>query len=553
MQVTPRARSVLERSSLGLFVGRTARKRRRRWPWALGALAAVAVAALAFAFFAWPRGALGLDPAGLAQLRRPSFGGSLVRVSVRSADGASIPVSLRRDGTLWPTRRVAPGTRLFVEVVFGRPSWIGWIAGRSQKLRLELTAPRARVKERWLRVKAGAPVRVSFNQPVREIELTGLGTPRLRHLPQPMRTVALGRLGQAGSVGVSAVAQTWERLPPATSVTWFPPGEAAMLLASPKPGSQLGPDTPLRLRFSEPMSRLLHGLVPSLEPVAAGRWRRADAHTLVFTPRGYGFGLDARVQLKLPVLVERVGDASKPTKTIAWGTPAGSELRLQQLLALLGYLPLRWTPAQTDAARTIRRQLAAAVHPPAGSFRWRYPNTPASLVDLWQAGRYNVVARGAIMTFEDAHGLPVEGYAGRRVWQALIADTIAGKRRDDGYSYVYVHLDVPQSLNLWHDGHTILSSPGNTGVPAAPTQLGTFPVFEHIRIGTMAGTNPDGSHYDDHGIRYISYFNGGDAIHAFNRASFGTPQSLGCVELPLAGAAKVWPYTPIGTLVTIEN
>ena len=59
--------------------------------------------------------------------------------------------------------------------------------------------------------------------------------------------------------------------------------------------------------------------------------------------------------------------------------------------------------------------------------------------------------------------------------------------------------------------------------------------------------------YDDPGIRYISYFHGGDAIHAFNRSSFGTPQSLGCVELPLRAAAKVWPYTPIGTLVTVEN
>ena len=74
---------------------------------------------------------------------------------------------------------------------------------------------------------------------------------------------------------------------------------------------------------------------------------------------------------------------------------------------------------------------------------------------------------------------------------------IDGKRRHGGYSYVYVHQTVPQSLNLWHNGHTILSSPGNTGVPAAPTQLGTFPVFEHIPIGTMSGTNPDGSHYND--------------------------------------------------------
>ena len=63
----------------------------------------------------------------------------------------------------------------------------------------------------------------------------------------------------------------------------------------------------------------------------------------------------------------------------------------------------------------------------------------------------------------------------------------------------------------------------------------------------------DEHHDTDPGIRYISCFNHGDAIHAFTRSSFGTPQSLGCVELPLAAAAKVWPYTPIGTLVTVES
>jgi lipoprotein-anchoring transpeptidase ErfK/SrfK len=89
-------------------------------------------------------------------------------------------------------------------------------------------------------------------------------------------------------------------------------------------------------------------------------------------------------------------------------------------------------------------------------------------------------------------------------------------------------------------------------VPSAPTQSGTFPVFEHIPSGTMSGTDPDGTHYHDPGVLWISYFNGGDALHAFPRASYGTPQSLGCVELPLAAAAKVWPYTPVGTLVTIE-
>ena len=157
------------------------------------------------------------------------------------------------------------------------------------------------------------------------------------------------------------------------------------------------------------------------------------------------------------------------------------------------------------------------------------------------------------MMFQQTHNLTVDGLAGPVFWRALISDALAGKRRDEGYSYVFVHRNVPQSLNLWHNGEVILTSPGNTGVPAAPTELGTFEVFEHVPSGTMAGTNPDGSHYNDPGIRWISYFHHGEAIHAFTRGSFGTPQSLGCVELPLAAAAKVWPYTPVGTLVTIMN
>ena len=51
---------------------------------------------------------------------------------------------------------------------------------------------------------------------------------------------------------------------------------------------------------------------------------------------------------------------------------------------------------------------------------------------------------------------------------------------------------------------------------------------------------------------WISYFNGGEALHGFIRPSYGTPQSLGCVEMKYENAKKIWPYTPIGTLVTIR-
>ena len=67
----------------------------------------------------------------------------------------------------------------------------------------------------------------------------------------------------------------------------------------------------------------------------------------------------------------------------------------------------------------------------------------------------------------------------------------------------------------------------------------------------MSGTNPDGSTYNDPGIQWISYFNGGDALHAFTRAQYGFPQSLGCVEMTYANAETMFPLTPLGTLVTV--
>jgi lipoprotein-anchoring transpeptidase ErfK/SrfK len=67
----------------------------------------------------------------------------------------------------------------------------------------------------------------------------------------------------------------------------------------------------------------------------------------------------------------------------------------------------------------------------------------------------------------------------------------------------------------------------------------------------MSGTNPDGSHYSDPGVPWVSYFNGGDALHGFLRASYGSAQSLGCVEMPYDVAHRVYGYTPIGTLVDV--
>ncbi len=297
---------------------------------------------------------------------------------------------------------------------------------------------------------------------------------------------------------------------------------------------------------------MLHGRYPSFTPALPGRWAQEDEHTLVYRAAGYGARLNSEETVRLPMAVTVVG-GSPSARTLSWHVAPASFVRLQQLFAQEGYLPLVWSPAGVDVSRRPRAELAAATAPPGGRFDWRYPNTPHELTSLWRPGEPNEITRGAVMTFEHDHGLAVDGIAGPAVWHAAIDDAVRGRHKPGGYSYVFVHRNVPQLMTLWHDGHVVLTSPGNTGVPAAPTQLGTWPVFEHIPVGRMSGTNPDGSRYNDPGIRWISYFHGGEALHAFNRASFGTPQSLGCVELPLSAAAEVWPYTPIGTLVTVED
>ncbi len=556
MQVKPRGRAAFQITSVGPYAGgQGAVRRRRRWPWVvLGLVVALALAALGAGRYAWPSGALAADPDALARLAKPTLGNG-VRVSVHTTDGTAVPVSVRSDGTVWPREPVVPGTRLLVEADFRRPGWAGWLAGHTQHTKLDVVAPAAALAQTWLRIKAGAPLAVRFDRPVSEVEVTDAASHRILHLPHPARNVSLGRRGDAGAVGVSAVVRSWEKPPPPVDVTWFPLGGPPRVLVSPRQGSKLDLDTPLRLTVSEPLSKLFHSHLPWLAPTATGGWQKVDAHTLVYRPRGYGYGLDTEVKVRLPASVTPVAGAQKPTRLLTWSTPTGSQLRLQQILAQLGYLPLGWQAAGADVAASRDAQVAAAVTPPKGTFGWRYSNVPDTLVGLWRPGEENVVTRGAVMAFQSSHDLLVDGYAGRDFWKALIADAIAGKRASSAdYDYVIVHRSgSPQSLTLWRNGATILTTVANTGIPKAPTALGTFPVYARFVTTTMKGTNPDGSHYSDPGVPWVSYFNGGDAIHGFNRASYGSAQSLGCVELPPSEAAKVFPYTPIGTLVTVTS
>jgi peptidoglycan hydrolase-like protein with peptidoglycan-binding domain len=394
---------------------------------------------------------------------------------------------------------------------------------------------------------------VQFTNAVQWFAYGEPGALKRRLLLTPHTSVVLPRTSPAGTELISAAPRIWETAP-AAPISWFPAGtQRASAVASPSPGSIVGPDTPITLTFSEPVADALGGHLPPVSPVTTGSWHTISPHTIVFQPEGYGYGLGAAVTVPLPGGVQLVGGHQSNSGSVAsWSVPPGSTLRLQQLLALLGYLPVTFHPAGLGGiALTPHAQEQAAVHPPGGAFAWRYPNTPGALKSFWQPGAEGTVTRGAVMAFENDQGITPDGIAGAAVWRALIGAAIAGKRSPFGYTFASVSEGSPETLSLWHNGSTILTTPVNTGVAGAPTATGLYPVFEHIASGTMSGTNPDGSHYVDPGIPWISYFNGGDALHGFIRPGYGYPQSDGCVEMPPATAGRVWPYTPIGTLVNV--
>jgi peptidoglycan hydrolase-like protein with peptidoglycan-binding domain len=513
----------------------------RRWFLTALCLGLVVAAAAAAALLAWPGVGVAASTSGLAGISLPGFSGHIERVSVRGPHGETVPVELR-GGTVWPLVRLAPGERLTVTVKTRRPSWVSWLVGEQEKRTLTVVTPAAHIRSTLLRPKRGTPVTVRFAEPVSRVAIGGGGLQRLGagRTVVPLGVRASGK-ATAGTTTVAAAVRPWETLSKPAHVSWFVPGARKTIVAEPASGSLVAPLAPLTLTFARPVASVLGSRLPQLEPSMPGHWEQVDAHTLSFRPAGLGLGLGGWVHVQLA------------GQTLAWHVGSGSTLRLQELLARLGYLPVRWHEAAAGPPPTPASEVAAAVSAPRGTFSWRYPQTPASLQALWKPGSWNVVTQGAVMRFQNVHGMATDGVAGPQVWRALMQDDMAGRRSDAGYNYVFVHESIPQSLSLWHNGRVILTSPGNTGIAQAPTTQGTWPVFEHIPVGTMSGTNPDGTHYNDPGIRWISYFHGGDALHAFPRASFGTPQSLGCVELPDAAAAQVWPYTPVGTLVTIES
>jgi len=320
---------------------------------------------------------------------------------------------------------------------------------------------------------------------------------------------------------------------------------------------------PITVVFSEPLSAT--SPLPTISPAISGAWQR-HGNTAVFVPTR-GFWARTKVTIRIPgggVGVQSTGGgllaASVTTK---FRTARYSDVRLEQLLAQLGYLPLTWSPLNGAAAplSDARAQLSAAYSPPAGTYTWQ-SGWPRALTRLWRPDKPSQILRGAVaafqadhglmsdMIYENQQGLTLGGSIGHRLWRAMFRAIARAATNTHGYTYALANQKAPETLTVWHNGVQIFKHLSNTGIPVSPTAVRTDPVYIRYRSQIMRGTNPDGSKYADP-VAWVAYFHGGEAIHYFPRYSYGSQQSLGCVELPWAPAKRIWPYLTFGTLVTV--
>jgi lipoprotein-anchoring transpeptidase ErfK/SrfK len=293
---------------------------------------------------------------------------------------------------------------------------------------------------------------------------------------------------------------------------------------------------------------------PTVSPAVAGAWT-TNGDSEYFTPASTLEPCTA-YNLKIPASIQATGQAPLgKTRTVALKVVCPPVRAFQQALARLGYLPytFRSIYGLHFPGGAEPRSMAAhhAFHPPTGVLVANVRDAPP--LDY---GQLDETTQGALTVFEAAHGIEAgetEGASDARIWESLLAAETEGRRDPSPYTFVTVTESEPETLEVHKGNHVVLSTPANTGVPGAETPTGIFPIFARDVSTTMSGTDVDGTKYDIPDVPWVNYFNGGDAVHGYERGSYGFPQSNGCVELPIATSKTVFGMLALGDIVYITG
>jgi L,D-transpeptidase catalytic domain/Putative peptidoglycan binding domain len=333
---------------------------------------------------------------------------------------------------------------------------------------------------------------------------------------------------------------------------------AATAAASPLPPTQLAAlpkrtiangTEPLTVTLSAPVSPT--SPPPMLSPTVAGTWS-VVGNSEVFTPvstlqpcSDYGLTVWARTS--------STGHAALGRKrTIHLHVVCPPIAGLQQALARLGYLGARLHPLYdvhyAPGPETRREAAEHAFHPPRGVLAPDPSDAPPA-----KMGELDSTTKGALEVYQGDRGLEATGEPTSATWASLLYDVTNNRRDRRPYTWVSVSESLPETLDVHRGHHVVFTTPVNTGVPGAETELGSFPIYARYVSTTMSGTDVDGTKYVVPDVPWVNYFNGGDAVHGYPRASYGFPQSNGCVELPIEAAHTVFGMLAIGDIVEVNG
>lgn len=316
------------------------------------------------------------------------------------------------------------------------------------------------------------------------------------------------------------------------------------------PAGSLGMDD-IAVHFSTALDK--NDPSPILDPSLPGHWVKQNSTTIVFDPDPGYVSTETEKVVVPDGIRARIRTVRSLTHSVeSTLSPLNPEiLRIQEALAGLSYLPVHFTETLGHKNNFSKASMVTShAHPPSGTFSWRWSTLPDTLRRLWQPGNYGVITQGAVMAFERTHQMIVNKTLTSGLLKALAVAVQNRSVDPDPYCYVEVSEASPEYLTVFEDGSSVFHSLANTGIENS-TPIGTWPIYLRRGNQTLRGTYPNGVPYDIPDVRYLNYFDGNYAIHAFNRSSYGFPQSAGCVELPPDAAAQVWRYVHYGTLVTV--
>jgi peptidoglycan hydrolase-like protein with peptidoglycan-binding domain len=305
--------------------------------------------------------------------------------------------------------------------------------------------------------------------------------------------------------------------------------------------------TPLRVTLSAPPAK--GSPRPVLRPAVAGSWSTVG-DSEVFTPAATLAPCDTYSLTVWKHTFANGHGTLGARHVLPLHVACPSTAALQEALARQGYIGAVLHPRYAVRVRTGVETLREAAEHAFRPFHGRLAPEPADAPPV-EMGELDETTRGALEVFQADHNLEPTGEPNAETWRLLLIVESLNHRNPSPYTWVSVTETLPETLEVHEGNHVAISSPANTGVPGAETAQGIFPIFERFTSTTMTGTNPDGSHYSDPGVPWVNYFNGGDAVHGFVRGSYGSPQSDGCVELPVATASQVYPLLQIGDIVWV--